>query len=375
MIISAPSPVTRQPVLLLQAVVGFFILLKLAYFIFLPPIGDEAYYWLWGQRPELSYFDHPPLHAWLLGLVSHVFGWNMFSLRVLTLCSLGGTAWIFWLWAKRIAPENNHAWCWAALAIYLGSPLFFVIGSISFHDHLLIVLCLASGHFFLTFAEQWQSGKPGFGRLYLAALFLGLAVLTKYNGLFLAIGYLLFIVIHASFRSLLRRWQTYAAGAISIGLQAPVIYWNVVNGFASYRFQSTNRLQQSAIDLNPGDLYWVVFTCILALSIFLVIPLLRLYYRPDGNEFERLARFLSGLVLAISTAVIFSLVIFAGGINSYWNDLAYPLAVPLTASTFGTRVTFWLHIVFGALLSLIFFVDFAVVPISALLGLPSTTDY
>jgi hypothetical protein len=25
------------------------------------PIGDEAYYWLWGQHMALSYFDHPPL--------------------------------------------------------------------------------------------------------------------------------------------------------------------------------------------------------------------------------------------------------------------------------------------------------------------------
>ena len=27
---------------------------------------DEAYYWMWGQHPALSYYDHPPLNAWLL---------------------------------------------------------------------------------------------------------------------------------------------------------------------------------------------------------------------------------------------------------------------------------------------------------------------
>src|SRR6185437_12471207 len=134
--VAAPSSLPRvaaQPLWLLMAGVGFFVLLKLAYFLYLPPIGDEAYYWLWGQHPELSYLDHPPLHAWLLGLVSLIFGWNLYSLRLLTWLTFGVNAWIFWLFAKRLAPENPRPWFWATLLIYLGSPIMFVLGTISFH--------------------------------------------------------------------------------------------------------------------------------------------------------------------------------------------------------------------------------------------------
>src|SRR5690606_13322189 len=65
------------------------------------PIGDEAYHWLWGQHPDLSYFDHPPLNAWLLGLVSQVLGWNLVSLRLIGWLSTAGTLYLLHLWARR----------------------------------------------------------------------------------------------------------------------------------------------------------------------------------------------------------------------------------------------------------------------------------
>ncbi len=54
---------------------------------------DEAYYWMWGQHPALSYYDHPPLNAWLLGLSSIVLGWNTVALRLpVALCFLADIA-------------------------------------------------------------------------------------------------------------------------------------------------------------------------------------------------------------------------------------------------------------------------------------------
>jgi hypothetical protein len=29
---------------------------------------DEAYYWAWSLKPQLSYFDHPGLIAWVIAL-------------------------------------------------------------------------------------------------------------------------------------------------------------------------------------------------------------------------------------------------------------------------------------------------------------------
>lgn len=36
--------------------------------ILLPFANDEAYYWVWGHHPQLSYFDHPPMVGWLFSI-------------------------------------------------------------------------------------------------------------------------------------------------------------------------------------------------------------------------------------------------------------------------------------------------------------------
>ncbi len=45
-------------------------------------LPDEAYYWLWSQRLELSYFDHPPLVAWLLAPLTALFGNGVAVIRL-----------------------------------------------------------------------------------------------------------------------------------------------------------------------------------------------------------------------------------------------------------------------------------------------------
>ena len=53
---------------LMQAIALAFLAVKVTFIFTAGPASDEVYYWMWGRIPELSYFDHPPLHAWLLGL-------------------------------------------------------------------------------------------------------------------------------------------------------------------------------------------------------------------------------------------------------------------------------------------------------------------
>lgn len=84
---SLPGPVVARPIRIAQAFVVFALLAKAWLSVMAPPIGDEAYYWLWGQRLDWSYFDHPPLHAWLLRAMS-LLGWNTVALRLLTWLTL-----------------------------------------------------------------------------------------------------------------------------------------------------------------------------------------------------------------------------------------------------------------------------------------------
>ena len=80
-IASPTAPARVKHLLLLQVIAAFFLAIKLVYVFRVGPIFDEAYYWLWGQHPGLSYFDHPPFHAWLLGISDAIFGRSLWGLR------------------------------------------------------------------------------------------------------------------------------------------------------------------------------------------------------------------------------------------------------------------------------------------------------
>ena len=57
----------KRPVAVFFAAV---ILFNLLYNMTLPLHFDEAYYWVWSKHPQLSYFDHSPMIAWLIKLAT-----------------------------------------------------------------------------------------------------------------------------------------------------------------------------------------------------------------------------------------------------------------------------------------------------------------
>lgn len=335
----------RQSVVALQIVVGLFLALRLYMHLSADPFGDETYYWLWGQKLGLSYFDHPPLHAWLLRLAQTIFGWNQISVRILTWFTLAGTLWIFWLWSRRLAPSDPRGYFWRAAALYLASPLFFGLTLVSYNDHLLVFLCLASAHAFLVFSERWETSTGRHFRwLYLGAFLLGLAVLTKYNGIFLGIGFGFFVLLRPKLRPLLRSPHLYLAAALAIAMQAPVFYWNFTEGFASYNFHFADRWggggERPANWLAP--VYFLLTTAIF-LSPFLIWPLFKLLSRPAGGAFEARAKALAISILGVSTIALCAISIWLGA-YFYWNIVAFIAVIPLLARQLGSRIQLWLHL-------------------------------
>ncbi len=328
------------------------------------PLGDETYYWFWGQHPDISYYDHPPLHAWLLGIVS-LFGWWPISIRILTWVTLGGTFWLFWLFAKRLAPENPAERFWLTAAIYLASPLFFAMTLVSYHDHLLIFLCLAAAWCFLTFADRYERGEIHYRWLYGAATLLGLAVLTKYNAVLFGLGAGLFFLVRPGLRPLLRSPHLWLAALLSIAIQTPVFVWNIWHGFSSYEFHFSTRWGGGH---QPNWTAPLTFLLTTALSIgpFLLWPIFRMLGTPT-LDFEARTKTLAICALAVSTTALAVISIFLGAFF-YWNIVAYIVAIPLLARHIGRRVQFWLHAIVGLLAAGVIVFNFAFAPIAPLAG-------
>lgn len=345
---------------------GAFVAIKLWIFVAMPPIGDEAYYWLWGQHPAPSYFDHPPLQAWLMGLVSAVLGWNIFALRALTWVTLGVTLWIFWDWSKRLAPDDPRTYFWKTTAIYLASPLFLSMGSIAFHDHLLIALCLASGHFMLLFSERFVRDGTGYRWLYLSALLLGLATLTKYNAVFLGFAFLGFLLFHPGMRRALATPHPWLAALLSIALQAPVFWWNFAEGFASYNFHLSERWVNPQ-QATPAQLPLFILISVIVLSPIVVYGTFRLIWRRPAPGFESSAKHLAMWLLGTSSLAMVGLAFFVT-VFFYWNIVGLLLVMPLVVLVLRRAWLVWSHVAYGLVFALALLVNQTIVPLPSLMG-------
>jgi hypothetical protein len=66
--------------------------LRLLGMALVPLVSEEAYYWMYAQHPALSYFDHPPMVAWVTGLGTAVAGNTEFGVRLVgSLLMLGAS--------------------------------------------------------------------------------------------------------------------------------------------------------------------------------------------------------------------------------------------------------------------------------------------
>ena len=350
----------------LQAIVVLLLAIRACLTFFMPPIGDEAYYWMWGQKLGWSYFDHPPLHAWLLHLSSLIFGWNYFSLRVLTWMTLGGSFWIFWIWSRRLSPDDPGKWFWPTAAIYLASPMFFIMSGLSFHDHLLIFLCLLSGHLFLVFAERYETDGTGFRWVYAAAIALGLAVLTKYNAVLFGIGTAVFLLVRRELRPALRTPHPWLAALVAIAMQVPVFWWNATEGLASYKFHLSERWGGTFAYKQLG-LPIFILTALLIISPFLFPAIFGMFRRRLGTPFADRARLLALSAFVSSTALMAFISLFVETFF-YWNITAFALLMPLLNGWIRHRWVIALHCFYGLFWASLLLVNNTMAPVANLMG-------
>jgi len=110
-------------------------LARLAYLAWFCPytlIEDEAHYWEWSRRLELSYYSKGPGVAWVIRAATELFGTSAWAVRVPAVVSGAIGAWCVAGLARDACanqPGGARAGLYAA-AIYLCMPAFWVLGII-----------------------------------------------------------------------------------------------------------------------------------------------------------------------------------------------------------------------------------------------------
>ncbi|MCA8977066.1 MAG: glycosyltransferase family 39 protein [Planctomycetes bacterium] len=223
-----------EPTLLLLALgAGLWLALSM------PVFSQESYYWCYSQHPDLSYYDHPPMVAWLIWLGSQVFGDGAMGIRLGSwLCGcatvLGGLS---LLRAFEAPPTSRLVW----LALCLGVPNLVAVRFLTNPDPPLCAFWM------LTLVALWRSRSGGLGWWALAGLMAGGALLSKYTAIFLAPAGALLLLIDPKMRRQLLKPGPYVGVLVAALTFLPVIWWNVANDFESFRFQTEGRWERAGL--------------------------------------------------------------------------------------------------------------------------------
>jgi len=197
--------------------------------------AEMARHFAWG------YFDHPPLHYWLIGLAERLTGSTAPIILRLPFILLGaGSTWLMFRLTAFAFGERAGLWAVLGFSVCLDFTVFVPVmvapdGPLVFFL-LLTALILAR----IVLAERelqspnlWWAAAGAAG---------GAALLSKYSAVFLFAGAFLYLVTTRSQRRWLATPGPWLGVAVAIVMFSPVIYWNWQHDWASFAFQASRGL-------------------------------------------------------------------------------------------------------------------------------------
>jgi hypothetical protein len=286
--------------------------------------NDEVYYWTYALYPDWSHFDHPPMVGWMIQLFSlNLLFDSEFFIRLASVVIMTANTYIIYHIGKDL--KDAQTGLYAAL-LYTASIYAFVItGVFIMPDTPLMLFWLLAFWMAVKYFKSAlrQAQRPL--HLLLFGLFAGLAMLSKYSGVFLWVGMGLYILIFN--RKPLKTWAFYCALLISIISVLPILKWNLQYNFISLNFHS-GRVGGGTINFSTfgtelaGEFFYnnpVIFV----LAIIAIIWAFKGKIKME-NSAQRLV-----LCTALPLMLVFLLFSLTRPTLPHWNAPAYTLIILL----------------------------------------------
>ena len=241
--------------LLVLLVMGIFAFI---YNLYLPVHPDEAYYWDWSRHLAFSYFDGPPLTAYLIHLSTLVLGNTAVGIKtVAVVCTLCGALFVY-----RLAYEMfDEQVAFVTLILLLMMPLTqasFVISTLD--PPMVCFWALSLYWFYLAVSRDSNLYR------YLAGIALGLTLLAKYQGILLVPTFFLFLLM-TPYRRQFKNINWYLAGLLALVIFSPVIIWNGQHDWLSFSFQYNHGVAQHKV------FQWDLFGYFVGVNMLVVNPI------------------------------------------------------------------------------------------------------
>jgi undecaprenyl-diphosphatase len=230
--VSAPAraAATSRIDLLVAGVLAVLTALRLAFLAWgsLDLSPDEAHYWEWSRRLDLSYYSKGPVIAYLIAGLTAVFGSTAFAIRLgAVLLSLLG-AWALYRLGRELYGRPEPA----AMAVIglQASPLVWAGSLLTTIDAPFVAAWTLA-----LWAAHRVVGGGGTGAWLLLGLAVGVGSLAKYTMLLFLPGLALYFWRAPERRRALASRGAPLAGLVALVAFVPVLAWNVRTGWVSAR--------------------------------------------------------------------------------------------------------------------------------------------
>ena len=218
-------------------------------------VQDEAQYWDWIRRPQLSYYSKGPLIAWVITTWCEVFGNTELGVRFGAVIGMTGIQAAIYLGVSRVWKEYRLAVYVLFVAATL--PLLNGLGILMTTDNPLI-FCWTVAFFALAAATHNEPDHtPSNWPFIIIALCLAVGILAKYMMLaFLGLGTVYALILHFRGQLPLKFWGRFILAALVgtvIGM-LPIVLWNIQNdwvGFKHVAKLSTGKTKEFSIRFLP----------------------------------------------------------------------------------------------------------------------------
>lgn len=329
----------------------------------LPLAPDEAYYWTWSRALAPGYFDHPPMVALWIRAGTWLAGDTSLGVRLLSPLAAALGSGLLWDAANRLLPGRDTG---ITAVLLLNATLLIGAGGVLMTPDAPLMLFWMAG---LWAMARIIDGGSGFWWP-AAGLFVGLAAVSKYTALLLALGLGMWLVV--SGRARLRRPAPYLGAALALAVAAPVLWWNATHAWVSFLRQgvridvwSPHRAPQFLLELLGGQI-------VLATPLIFLLFAAGLGFAARSALRERDPAWSLLAILGLLPALVFVEHAIGDRVQANWPAILYPAAAIAAAGLSGR---FWRRlrtpaIALGFLMTGVVYVQAAFAP----LPLPGNLD-
>jgi undecaprenyl-diphosphatase len=290
---------------------------------------DEAYYWEWSRRLDLSYYSKGPFIAYLIHALTTLFGTSAFSIRLGAVIINVLGAWLLYRFGTEcFGAERAGFWTMLTLQVI---PIFSAGAILMTIDPPFLFFWLVA------MVALYRALVKGAAFYWLVAgAALGLGTLAKYTMLFLLLSVPLYLAVAPHARRAFRTRAPYLGLLIAIGMIAPVIVWNARHGWPTFFHVASD-------GIGPGVDLSNVWQFLLGQVAVLTPPIAACLawgawwgWRKGFRDREEPYRFLMAVALPIWLAYLF--VSVQTKVQANWPVAAY---LPLMLVTVGLILTKW----------------------------------